>query len=247
MPYIAKLSNSGGVKSLNRYVSVLAGNPPFAPLPEGRVAYYPGTITSGSLINTLGTNGTTTNVTQVAGNKGNGASFNGSSSFVNLNFNSNPSALTFAFWIKAAQPAAQGQIVNNVAYFADATTNFPFQIVTNTSGTIQVLLSSGNDYVTDASIVTPTSVLNNTWRFVAVTYTANSSVKLYVDGALSASTTLSFAVSTSAYNWFLGRDAYPYSGGEPGRFLNGILDEISYYTRELSLAEVQALMAQDGS
>jgi hypothetical protein len=247
MPYIAKFSNSGGVKSLNRYVSALAGNPPFAPLPEGRVAYFPGTITSGSLINTLGTNGTTTNVTQVAGNKGNAASFNGSSSFVNLNFNSNPTALTWAFWIKAAQPAAQGQIINNVAYFADATTNFPFQIVANTSATVSALLSSGNDYVLDATVTSATAVSDNTWHFIAVTYTANSSVKLYVDGALSASASINFTTSTSAYNWFLGRDAFPYSGGEPGRFLNGILDEISYYTRELSLAEVQALMAQNGA
>lgn len=245
MAYIAKLSNSGGVKSLNRYVSALAGNAPFAPLPAGRVAYYPGTITSGNLVNTLGTNGTGTNVTQVAGNKGNAVSFNGSSSYVDLNFASNPSALTWAFWIKAAQPAAQGQIINNVAYFADSTTNFPFQIVANTSATVSALLSSGNDYSIDATVTSATNVSDNTWHFVAVTYTANDSVKLYVDGLLSASTAINFAVSTSAYDWYLGRDAFPYSGGLPGRFLNGALDEISYYTRELSLAEVQALMLQN--
>lgn len=245
MAYIAKLSNSGGVKSLNRYVSALAGNAPFAPLPTGRVAYYPGTITSGNLINTLGANGTVTNVTQVTGNKGNAASFNGSSSYVDLNFNSNPTALTWAFWIKAAQPSSQGQIVNNVAYFADSTTNFPFQIVANTSATVSALLSSGNDYSIDATVTTTTNVSDNSWHFIAVTYTANSSLKIYVDGLLSASTAISFATSTSAYNWFLGRDAFPYSGGLPGRFLNGILDEVSYYTRELSLAEVQALMLQN--
>lgn len=224
----------------------LAGNYTYTGIPTGRVAYYPGTLSGGNLVNSLGTNGTGSSLSQVSGYTGNAVSFNGSA-FCNLNFNSNPSAMTWAFWMKAAMPTASGNILNNVSYFAASITDFPFSMTTTTDGRVACSLSSGNDFIADAVISTGSVVCDNTWHFIAFTYTANSSGKMYVDGNLSSSASINFSLSTSTRNWFLGRDAFPYGGGSPGRFYVGALDEISYYTRELSVSEIRSLMIVSGS
>lgn len=224
----------------------LTTNYAYGGIPTGRVAYYPGTLSSGNLVNSLGSNGTGTSLSQVTGYTGNAVSFNGSA-YCNLNFSSNPSAMTWAFWMKAAMPSAQGSILNNVSYFAQSITDFPFSAVTGTDGRVYWSLSNGNDFTADLTLSTNSVVCDNSWHFIAITYTANSSAKLYVDSNLSASSTISFALSTSSQNWFLGRDALPNGGGAPGRFYVGSLEEVSYYTKELSATEVRSLMLAGGS
>jgi hypothetical protein len=216
-----------------------------AVLPSGRVAYYPGTVTSGNLVNALGSNGVGTNLAQVSGNKGNAVSFNGSSAYVDLNFNSNPANMTWAFWIKAPN-ASSGTLINNISYYATTTASFPLNTGFTTGNKLTTAWSKGDDYVQDLILISNAAIADNSWHFVAFTYASNSAVKIYVDGTLDNSASINFTISTSPFNWFIGRQAYIQGGGS-AIYANAILDEISYYERVLSSTEVTALMNQGGS
>jgi hypothetical protein len=223
-----------------------SGTKPPGPLPTGRVAYFPGTVTSGNLVNSLGSNGIGTSLTQVTGNKGNAVSFNGTTSFVDLNFNSNPTAMTWAFWLKASS-GASGTLLSNISYYATTLASFPLNTALTTGDKMITAWSKGDDYSQDLFLTTTNVVADGTWHFVTITYTANTSVKLYVDGVLDNSSAINFTISTSPFNWYFGRQANIQGSGAVGGFLNGQIDELSYYDKELSATEVADLMSQAGS
>jgi len=82
-----------------------------------------------------------------------------------------------------------------------------------------------------------TAPIQDLWYYVVGTYDGET-IKIYVNGTLENSITWSGSIAASSSPLFIGR----YSDG--GRNFNGIIDEVSFYNRSLSIAEIQALYLQ---
>lgn len=78
----------------------------------------------------------------------------------------------------------------------------------------------------------------NTWHHVAITYTKNNQINLYVDGRLQASERIvgTISLATKDMQWCVGA-AY----SETRTSFEGTIDEICHYDRELSAEEVRML------
>jgi hypothetical protein len=73
---------------------------------------------------------------------------------------------------------------------------------------------------------------NNVWHHLAGTYDG-SELKLYVDGALEATTAHIGSIATTTYNLNIGRNTQ-----YPDRLYNGLIDDVRIYDRALSQAEI---------
>lgn len=100
------------------------------------------------------------------------------------------------------------------------------------------LMDTGGNYHT---IATAANVVNaNSFQHIAFTYDAASgSAKLFYNGSSVASANLGSFTLQTTYNVCLGNR--PASWGQSAIFFGGVLDEISFYKRALSAAEIQAI------
>lgn len=181
-------------------------------------------------------NGTDTAITYVDGKFGKCASFNGSTSKIDLGTAlriERTQAWTFNAWIKTSTATGYGPIYStqeNSGSYRGITiwsvTNVGpklFATIGNTTGSIEVY---GGTTVTD-----------NAWRMITVTYDGSSNasgVNLYVDGKLETKTTQSNTLSTSIIgvsNVFVGSRA-------SGLFYNGLIDELPLEYRVWTSQEV---------
>jgi hypothetical protein len=79
----------------------------------------------------------------------------------------------------------------------------------------------------------------NTWTHVAMTYdSAASRFRLYVNGQQTATIAGSGAIYPSNRNVTIGRE-----DSFQTRYFNGLIDEVSFYSRELSAAEIQSVFS----
>ena len=131
-----------------------------------------------------------------------------------LNLNNYPT-LTISFWIKPNDPASYGRIIDN--------DNGGFDRAINTSytGNFAVWHDSPHD--------TGIPYINYEWQHVGVVYSA-AATKLYVNGTLEWTGAGSSNLSGST-NITLGRD------------YNGDIDELSFWSKELTEEEIASLMS----
>jgi len=90
--------------------------------------------------------------------------------------------------------------------------------------------------------ISNTVVQADKWYHVVGTYQANSNMKIYVNGTLERTTSISIARNHNSGTFCIG--ASPYWGG---RFFNGTIDEVSVYSRALSAEEIWAEYTRTGS
>jgi hypothetical protein len=83
--------------------------------------------------------------------------------------------------------------------------------------------------------VSNTVVETGKWYHIAGTYQANNFIKIYVNGVLEKTTSIKIARNTNSNKFCIGK-----SGVWPGRFFNGIIDEVKIYNRALSAEEIWA-------
>lgn len=187
----------------------------------------------------LGTyNGTASNVTFSSGNGkvNNGGGFNGSSSSVSISNNSalTPSAISVSFWVNFTSTPSSG---NTVAMIdkrdnSGGTAGWGVQLY-NASGTLQIQFFGNTNSNTPASFNwTPST---STWYHIVFTKpTGTTASTLYINGS-SQGTAGSQSFSNYAKSLYFGnRDA-------SGSWLNGKLDEIGLWSREITGAEVTSL------
>ena len=105
---------------------------------------------------------------------------------------------------------------------------------------LQPGISVSGSSTADVNVYSPTPIGLNTWYYLAATYD-DSTVKLYIDGTLAASASLSNGYVPSATSLTIGSASW-YSGG----YLNGLANEFSVFNRALSPIEIQALYANLG-
>ena len=188
-------------------------------------------------------------ITPTPGKFGNAISLDGSNDYVYIG-NAVPAALqlqselTLEAWIYATQyPGASNlwtivgcQRDTNTAGYAiqfDGRTNPDSQ--TSPPGHIHFQMGNGSTYYT--TNVNATVPLNQ-WVHIAATRKANEDAKVYYNGVLQTSTSVSGWNGTLSYTnaeFAIGRQA------EYGdRYFNGIIDEVKIYRRAISDAEVLA-------
>ncbi|UCG48833.1 MAG: LamG domain-containing protein, partial [Phycisphaerales bacterium] len=179
----------------------------------------------------LGNNGNLVNNPQwVAGYDGGGLRFNGSSSYVDCG---NPAAfditgqVTLALWVKT-EDAANGQ---HNPYVGKGDTSYA--IKHHTSNSIEFFIYDDTWYTARASL---DSSFNGVWHHVAGTYDG-ANLKVYVDGALQATTAYVGSIASSTYAVNIARNSQV-----TGRFYAGAVDDVRIYDRALTDAEVAALI-----
>jgi len=174
---------------------------------------------SGNLLDSTSNNnpGTPTSVTQgVAGEVGNAASYNGSSSHVNFGNASllNPTQITLSAWIKATSYPNTYNVI-----FSKVQTNDPYlgYELRVDGGNLNFYIATGGagSYFA-ASTPAPST---NVWHYVAGTYDGNN-LKLFVDGTQVSSVAHTGSMDAANGSLWIGDDA-----SFNGRVWNGNIDE----------------------
>ena len=168
----------------------------------------------------------------------NAAKFNGSDQYLlrsgGFPIYNNP-AYSVAFWINGSASQSDRR------FFAESATNndtstFSFGTQTNNTGTLRALVRNEfGQTVLDRS--STRVVLDDTWHHVVWTET-NGAVRLFIDGLLD-DTSFNYARPAVPLNTTTLGALLRASGAS--NFFNGLLDEVSVWSRPLSFTEVQML------
>jgi signal peptidase I len=90
------------------------------------------------------------------------------------------------------------------------------------------------------AIASASAVNNGAWHYVVGTYSTSTGARLYVDGSLSASATLT-RPTTFTGRWRAGAEAMSGWPGNPNsNYLAGTIDEVAVYTTVLSATRISA-------
>jgi len=178
--------------------------------------------------------GTSTDVTYVTGNIDQAASFNGSSSKINLGnqtfFNSGDWSISF--WMKNQGNDSNFQylVTQRDTSEGDSPINISFYGVSYSSNPGKLNFNVSNSYFTSTSALT-----KDTWYHVVFTIVAGGAMGIYINGVLDASgtetttratpTTLNLAIGSNGSN-----TDYPF---------NGLIEQVRVYKSALSLASIQ--------
>jgi RHS repeat-associated protein len=128
-------------------------------------------------------------------------------------------------WVKRTKNAASQAIVGKPLTATTKSENYAFWF--DTANKIRFEVGAGNKSAT----VTSAAALDTSWHHVVGTF-ASGALKLYVDGALSASATASFTTATANTNTFdIGRAGTT-------SYYGGTLDEIALYGTALTATQV---------
>lgn len=173
-----------------------------------------------------------------AWNAGTGGKFNGSLGFDrtddfitvnNSSYISPPREISFGHWMKTSTTNIVSINKQNVNAVSDS-----YQLYINTSGilrtTVDGVTATGTKVVTDGN-----------WHHVMTTYDG-STIRLYLDGRLEASTNYSTsAITYSSINLFIGKN-------NSGSFnFNGLLDDVRIYGYALSPKQIQLIMNENAA
>ena len=107
-------------------------------------------------------------------------------------------------------------------------------------GNLQPGISVSGSSSASVNVYSPTAISLNSWHYLAATYDG-STVKLYVDGTLAASASLTNGYVPSATSLSIGSASWASIGD-----LKGLADEFSVFNRALAPAEIQAVYANLG-
>jgi hypothetical protein len=194
---------------------------------SGTVAYdSSGNNNNGNLVN---------GPTWVDGKFGKALSFDGNDDYMQIISGGGLNTFTISLWIKTNESRASPIFWQRPTIFGKSnggSGSGDFGIITNNGyiGFWSGLVSG------DASYLSSTTRINdNNWHHIVVS-NDGSHARLYVDGRFEASLPTGFALNNEPF-WIGGK-----GGSEsPGFYHSGIIDEVRFYNRALSDAEIQAL------
>ena len=179
-------------------------------------------------------NGTGTAIQYAAGRYGQAASFNGSSSGMDVAQGALPSggnARSVSMWIKTTTSTYSSLVrygaasTNNyflISLYADATTNVGVHFWSN-----------------DVTVNVGSALFDGNWHQLAMTYDGTN-VKIYVDGVQKGSTANLGTTNTTASTIRIGYQANP-DGSGAGSYFDGEMDQLRFFNKALSASEVTTL------
>jgi chitinase len=205
--------------------AVTVGSPPTS----GLVSLW---HAEGNAFDAFGSNpGTLTNGTTFASGKtGQAFSLDGTDDYVSVPSNASldpTAAATLSAWIYLdTLPSAAGHIMSIMAKGGPGR-DLDFQVETDNRVRFYVATGAPN-------VVASTTVLQaGQWYHVAATYTAASNVKMYINGVLEATTSISATRLTNTNPFTIGENAQ-----WTGRYFDGLIDEPALHNVALSAAEI---------
>ncbi len=232
------MPNGGKIDAFNVWQRAISQDEITQLYNSGTGAQYPFTGTFSSAGNQLGMdNGTLMNGCYLStGKVGQAFTFDGVNDYVSLPNNSLNFTGDFSvsLWLYR-QALAGGMLVNN---WYNGSTPFGWYVY-NTNGVINFLLGNGTS--SPVCNINSSLLTSNVWNFVTITKT-ETSAKIYINGVLNTSTTLSSSVvyTTTHYSMI---GAAKYDTGSPSYYMeNGSkLDAVNVWQKELTQAEVTEL------
>ena len=170
--------------------------------------------------------------TQVAGRLGQALNFNGTSQYLTTaNSMTSPDLFTLSAWVRTS--TAGGKIIG----FGNGS-SYDRHLYINTSGKVVFGVYPG----AVKTLTTSAAINNGAWHHVAASLSA-SGMKLYLDGAMVANDPTVTSGQAYSGNWRIGYDTLGTWPGAGSAYVNGDLDDVRVYYRELSQSEVTALAA----
>ncbi len=192
-------------------------------------------LVAGDLANDGTLSGGVTRVTDRTGVAGGALLFDGVSGLVTVP-DANSLDLTTAMTLEAwVNPSAANELWQTIVMKENAATNGPGYSLYGNSGPDggPGTYVRPNTVSSDQAATSTTRLSAGAWRHVAATY-GGGALRIYVDGALVASRTLSGALPNSASALFIGGNQ---SWGE---FFAGAIDDVKIYRRALTAGEIAA-------
>ena len=179
----------------------------------------------------------------VPGKIGNALNFDGSDDYVESDTPSSTSE-TYSLWINPTSHALGDPDWANTLMTRghnDQEGYFGMHLGFDHKIGVATNMSDGNTY--RESCTGNTDIPLNTWTHVSASRDAsNKVVKIYLNGVLDKSCTMSHAFTSSVQSLFIGR--HPYPGFE--YFYEGIIDDVRIYNAALSDSEIYALYRATG-
>lgn len=163
---------------------------------------------------------------------------------VNCNFSNNyTTACTAEFWFNASSTGqdAVPYLVGHLQFYAAGTSVFPFAVKWDPAAkTVYFVLSKGNDFTADLILTSATLAADTDYHCVAV-YRASGLCEIYINGALSASSTINFTISSPSpgLDWTIATPSELTGGVGNGTF-NGRMAEVAIYSTALSSTRILA-------
>jgi hypothetical protein len=146
--------------------------------------------------------------------------------------------LSAAAWVFATS-TTNGAIFGVSAVPSGQSWNMPFLSIAGGASTSTVF---GHLWQVNMNTPLSATVSNNAWHFLVVTYDPLAGENFYVDGALSASATGTYApVGAGFTDYFTTQIGGTKPAGVTNKFFVGKMDEVSAYNRVLSAGEIKLL------
>ena len=226
-----------------------AGRAACTPSPSGLVAWWPGEGNANDVIG--GNNGTLINGTSFApGEVGNAFDFNGINNYILVNTMPDLNVgtgegLTFEGWIYLTTLDHEQLIFefeSNLGTFNGNDTGINCAVHPDRPGALYSNLV-GTDRTSHELISPLNEIVPNVWQHIAITYDkASGMAALYLNGVpITVANFGSFTPETSLSHLVMGARTTFNSVSNPGDAVSGMMDELSFYSRALSPAEIMAI------
>jgi len=241
---VLRYNNSAGLNP-NTAVSNTTGATPFSLIDNSLKGWWKFDEGSGQYVNdsslnglngTLGNNSGTDaqDPTRIIGKSGGGLLFNGRNQYVNLtvvgNSFSGMQPLSVEVWAKLNNTVSGPFLLQ----YHTTAGYYGFRLAVDTSGHPYFdWTSSGGGVI--ARVMANNTIGDTMWHHIAAT-DDGSTMKIYIDGNLSNTSSSGTSVWSSPMYLFLGAFRPTYSA--PGQWFNGSMDNVMVYNRALSSSEV---------
>jgi hypothetical protein len=212
---------------------------------SGNGKFYQGNAFYSTIVNdSLGTyNGTAQGgLTYTAGKSGNAFILNGTDAYVDLGdniFNSFTSDFSISVWVNLNSVSGNQCILNNLSYNASGFSNGWIFLMRNQIPSFEIYTDSG----AYQPIGSPTILSTSTWYNIVVTRKSSTRSRIYVNGSLVVADTSSlnptYVTTLIPIPSTIG--TWKYNAVNKQWYLNGKIDELNTWNKELTATEVTDL------
>ena len=217
---------------------------PLHPLSRGLVGCWLFNEGAGSVLYDIsggGHHGTLTNMEPptdwVGSLHGGGLYFDGANDYVDTNLTVDLTLFSIAFWFKTTETSDNTRFIGR---FSEGGANDPYVLISYETNYQGIKASLKDDDGDTRTIDGSTDINDDVWRHCVFTLAPGGVGTIYINGVLDG-TAIGAALGTfsaNGENFFLG--AYN-SKGTAGAFITVTFDDVRFYTRALSVQEIQQL------